>query len=205
MQKRLLFYLIGIAIACLGVTFLLKANVGAGPWDIVNIALVEKIGFTFGTWVIFFQVVFLFVNAFMLKKRPEYESVFTLVVWGLMMDFWTEIVFKDLVLTALPATMKWGAFLMGILLIGIGVGIYLTSNLPRMPYDGTMLAISDRFKVDINISRTILEGTALVMAFVLGGKIGIGTILIVLLIGNVIQFFKKVSIFIYHHKFSFKY
>jgi uncharacterized protein len=205
MKKKILFYLIGIAIACLGVTFLLKANVGAGPWDIVNMALVEKIGFTFGTWVIFFQVVFLFVNAFILKKRPEYESVMTLVVWGLLMDFWMEIVFKNIDLTQLPATMRWGAFLFGIVLIGVGVGIYLTSNLPRMPYDGTMLALSDRFKININISRTILEGTALIMALLLGGKIGIGTVLIVLLIGNIVQFFSKISIFIYHHKFSFRY
>ena len=205
MRKKIFFYLFGITIACLGVTFLLKSNVGAGPWDIVNIKLVEKIGFTFGTWVIFFQVIFLFLNSYLLKKRPEYESVVTLVVWGLLMDFWMEIVFRNVDLTFVPTPMKWGTFLLGIMLIGIGVAIYLTPDLPRMPYDGTMLALSERFHIEINVSRTILEGTALLMAIVLGGKIGIGTIVIVLLIGNVIQFFKKVSFIIYHHNFSFRF
>lgn len=204
MGKKILFYLVGITVACFGVTFMIKANVGAGPWDIVNIGLVNKVGLTFGTWVIIWQIIFLVINSFLLKKRPEYESIITVVLWGLMMDFWMEIVFKNMQLATLPPLLKWGFFLMGVLLIGVGVGIYLTSNLPRMPYDGTMVAISSRFKLGLNISRTILEVTAVVLAVSIGGKIGIGTVLIVLLIGHIIQFFNKISLQLYDYKFSFK-
>lgn len=204
MGKKILFYLIGISVACMGVTFMIKSNVGAGPWDVVNIGLVNKIGLTFGTWVIIWQIFFLLFNAVLLKKRPEFESIITVVFWGLMMDFWMEIVFQNLYLASLSPLMRWGSFLFGVLLIGVGVGIYLTSNLPRMPYDGTMIAISSRFKLGLNVSRTFLEGTAVIIAVSIGGKIGVGTVVIVLIIGSIIEFFNKISLQLYDHKFSFK-
>ena len=55
MGKKIFFYVLGISIACMGVTFILKSNAGAGPQDIVLLVLTEKTGFTFGTWVIISQ------------------------------------------------------------------------------------------------------------------------------------------------------
>jgi uncharacterized protein len=71
MGKQLFFYIIGIAIACMGVTCLLKSNAGAGPQDVVLLELAEKTGLTFGTWVIISQAVFLLFNSFLLKKGPS--------------------------------------------------------------------------------------------------------------------------------------
>lgn len=205
MGKKLLFYFLGIMIACLGVTFIIKANIGAGPWDIVNVGLTEKIGFTLGTWVIISQALFLFINAILLNKRPEFESVITILIWGLAVDFWMKIVFENWDPVNYALLMKWGIFLLGITLIGMGVGIYLTSNLPKMPYDGTMVAISSKFNVSLNISRTILEGSAFILSFFVGGSIGIGlgTVVILLVIGHIVQFFHKLSFLVYNSKISF--
>ena len=96
MVKKIFFYLFGIFIACMGVTFILKSNAGAGPQDIVLLVLTEKTGFTFGTWVIISQGFFLLFNSFLLKKRPEFESVITMMIWGIIMDFWMEIIFANL-------------------------------------------------------------------------------------------------------------
>lgn len=205
MGKKILYYILGLFIACLGVTFIIKANIGVGPWDIVTIGLSEKIGFTLGTWIIITQALFLLINALILNKRPEFESVITILIWGLAVDFWMKIVFKNWELTMYSIPMKWGIFLLGILLIGMGVGIYLTSNLPKMPYDGTMVAISSRFNVGLNISRTILEGTAFVLSFFISGSVGIGlgTVVILLVIGHIIQFFHKLSRLVYNSKIIF--
>ena len=157
MGKKLIFFVTGIAIACLGVAFILKSNAGAGPQDVVLMVFAEKTGVTFGTWVIISQGVFLLCNALLLKKRPQYESVFTMVLWGLLVDFWLEIVFVDLHLLLITPVLRWFFFLLGVLLIGIGVGIYLTSELPRMPYDGLMVALTEKFHLNLMVSRTILE------------------------------------------------
>lgn len=193
MGKKILFYVIGISIACLGVTFILKSNAGAGPQDVVLMVLAEKSGFTFGTWVIISQGLFLLFNSFLLKKRPEFESVITMIFWGLVVDFWMEIIFSDLELLLSTPLLRWACFLLGVLLIGIGVGIYLTPNLPRMPYDGMMVALCERFQLSLMVSRTILEITFIIIGILVGGNIGVGTIVLVVCIGTIIQFFNQIS------------
>ncbi len=197
MGKKILFYVVGISIACLGVTFILKSNAGAGPQDVVLMVLSEKSGLTFGTWVIISQGLFLLFNSFLLKKRPEFESVITMIFWGIVVDFWMEMVFYDLELFLSTAWLRWVCFLLGVLLIGIGVGIYLTPNLPRMPYDGMMVALCERFQLSLMASRTILEITFIVIGVLVGGNIGAGTIVLVVCIGTIIQFFNQLSRKIY--------
>jgi uncharacterized protein len=203
MIKRVLYYLIGIAIACMGVAFIVKSNVGAGPQDIVLLVLAEKTGLTFGTWVMISQAIFLILTAFLLKNRPKYESIISIIIWGLLVDFWMERVFTNLeLLTIYDPSLKWSLFLGGILLIGLGVGVYLTSNLPSMPYDGLMIAVSMRFKMSLKASRTLLELIFIFLGICMGGRIGIGTVIIVLLIGVLIQFFHMLAGMLYHHKLN---
>lgn len=203
MGKKLLFFVTGIAIACMGVAFILKSNAGAGPQDVVLMVLADKTGVTFGTWVIISQGIFLLCNALLLKKRPQFESVFTMVLWGLLADFWLEIIFADLSFFLITPALRWFFFLLGVLFIGIGVGIYLTSELPRMPYDGLMVALSEKLHVNLMIARTILELFFIFLGILVGGKVGAGTIVIVLCIGSIIQFFNRISLKIYDEPFSF--
>lgn len=205
MAKRITYYLVGLAIACLGVCFLIHSKVGAGPWDVVNIGLTERFGLTLGTWMGLWQAFFLLVNALLLKRRPEFESIITIIIWGMIIDFWMGIVLKNLDLTKAPLIIKWSLFSLGVLLIGMGVGIYLTADLPKMPYDGTMVALSRKFNLSFTITRTMLEGSAVVLSFIVGGSvgIGIGTIIIFLVIGHIVQFFNKASWILYNKKISF--
>ena len=80
----------------------------------------------------------------------------------------------------------------GVLLIGIGVGIYLTPNLPRMPYDGMMVALCEKFQIKFNdVSYDF--GNSFLLWGIIGGKVGVGSIVLVLCIGTIIQFFNKLS------------
>jgi uncharacterized protein len=201
MTKKILFYLIGISIACLGVTFILKSNAGAGPQDVVLLVLAKKSGLTFGTWVIISQGVFLLLHSMILKIRPKIESVITMIIWGLIVDFWMEIIFVNLDRMLHTPLWRWGVFLVGVLLIGIGVGIYLTANLPAMPYDGLMVGLTEKFKINLMTSRTILEIIFIIIGAVIGGKIGVGTIVLVICIGTIIQFFNELAQKIYKYSF----
>jgi uncharacterized protein len=201
MTKKVLFYLIGISIACLGVTFILKSNAGAGPQDVVLLVLAKKSGLTFGTWVIISQGVFLLLHSMILKIRPKIESVITMIIWGLIVDFWMEIIFVNLDSMLHTPLWRWGVFLVGVLLIGIGVGIYLTANLPAMPYDGLMVGLTEKFKINLMTSRTILEIIFIIIGAAIGGKIGVGTIVLVICIGTIIQFFNELAQKIYKYSF----
>ncbi|MBM7692113.1 putative membrane protein YczE [Peribacillus deserti] len=204
MIKKIPLYAFGILIACLGVALIINSTVGAGPWDILFVTLTVKFGLTMGTWVMIWQAGFLIFNAILLKKRPEIESFITVLLWGVTVDFWMYVVVKGIDLTVSPLLVKWSVFLIGVILIGFGVGIYLSTNLPRMPYDGTMVAISQRFKLSLRVSRLILEGSAVILGILFGGTMGIGTIVIVLLIGSIIQFFNKIANQIVDSKLMFR-
>lgn len=203
MIKKILFYLIGITIACLGVTFILKSNAGAGPQDVVLLILAEKSDLTFGTWVIISQAIFLLIQSILLQIRPKIESVITMVIWGVIVDFWLEIIFTNLDSWLTTPSLRWACFLSGVVLIGIGVGTYITANLPAMPYDGLMVGLTQKFPINLMVSRTILEIIFILIGIVIGGKIGVGTIVLVLCIGTVIQFFNQLALKLYH--FSFRY
>ncbi|GAA3327871.1 hypothetical protein GCM10020331_069560 [Ectobacillus funiculus] len=56
-----------------------------------------------------------------------------------------------------------------------------------MPYDGTMLAIVERFRLNMNFSRTILEGAGLLAAYFIGGPVGLGSVVFVFFLGAFIQ------------------
>lgn len=187
MIKRSIFYVAGMIIACTGVGLVIKSNIGAGPWDAFYAGTSEKIGLSIGTCVIIGQIVFLLINSLLLKKRPVFESAITIVLWGLILDFCMEFLLKNVYLANLSLLSRWLFFLAGVVFIGIGIGAYLTSRFPSMPYDGTMLAIVERFRLNMNFSRTILEGAGLLAAYFIGGPVGLGSVVFVFFLGAFIQ------------------
>ena len=68
---RSLFFFLGIFILTFGICLTIKAELGVGAWDALNVALTEWIGLTIGTWVIIDGAVLLFVNAILLKKKTR--------------------------------------------------------------------------------------------------------------------------------------
>ena len=67
-----------------------------------------------------------------------------------------------------------------------------------MPYDGMMVALCEKFQMSLMMSRTILEISFIIIGVIIGGKIGVGSIVLVLCIGTIIQFFNKLSGKIYN-------
>src|SRR3954447_26499573 len=92
---RTLFFIIGLFIMTFGVCLTIKAELGAGAWDALNVALTEWVGLTIGAWVIIEGAVLIIVNALLLKKRPEILSLLTIILVGSSVDFWILIVLKS--------------------------------------------------------------------------------------------------------------
>jgi uncharacterized membrane protein YczE len=75
----------------------------------------------------------------------------------------------------------------GIALVGIGSGLYLTANLGPGPRDGLMTGIHFRTGMSLRLIRTMLEGGALISGWILGGRVGLGTVAFALLVGPTVQ------------------
>jgi uncharacterized protein len=186
---RGLFYLVGLAIISLGVPLTIIAGLGTGAWDALNVGLSKTIGLSVGNWVIIIGLILIAVNALLLQVRPDFYAIITIVLVGEMIDFWLDFVFttwqSDVFFIQLIVLMA------GILLLSLGIAIYLQAQFAFIPIDGFMLAIHKITGLNVSISKTIGELTALVFALIFQGPIFIGTILVTFLIGPMIQLFMK--------------
>jgi uncharacterized membrane protein YczE len=185
---RLLFFILGLAIMTFGVCMTIKVSeIGLGAWDALNVVLTEKVGLSVGKWVMIDGAVLIFVNAYLVKRKPDFLSFLTIIVIGSLVDFWLVTVFD--LFQVDHFLVKLGMLLVGILIIGFGASIYLQAKFPQSPIDNFMLAIKERFRVNLMAAKTIGEVTALIPAFLLGGPISYGTIIITFTVGPAIQLF----------------
>ncbi|MFJ7724993.1 YitT family protein [Neobacillus sp. NPDC097160] len=185
---RLLFFIIGLSIMTFGVCMTIKvADIGVGAWDALNVVLTEKVGLSVGKWVMIDGAVLIFVNVLLAKKRPDLLSFLTIIFIGSLVDFWLITVFD--LFKVDQFIVKLAMLLVGILIIGFGAAIYLQAKFPQSPIDNFMLAIKERFHVNLMAAKTIGEITALIPAFFLKGPISYGTIIITFTVGPAIQLF----------------
>lgn len=185
--KRLLFWLLGVIILSLGASLTIKANMGVGAWDALNVGLSRIYGLTVGSFVIIIGIILLFVNAVLLKSRPDYMAVFTFFIIGSLIDFWMLVVLRNF--EPNEFMFKLVTLVVGLLIIGLGVAMYLQPKFPLNPIDNFMMAVSKRLGVSLVVAKTIGELLALVLALIVKGPIGFGTIIVTIGIGPSIQLF----------------
>lgn len=185
MKIKVLFYLIGLFLMGFGVTLTIKADLGAGAWDALNVGLSNVIGLTVGSWVIIVGIMLIFVNAIIVKGKPKLLALLTILLIGFSVDFWLLVVFKQVHFHTF--IQQCVSLLGGILFIAIGVAMYLQTKFPANPIDQLMISLHERFHLNFMVAKTIGEVVALILAFVLQGPIGVGTIIITFLIGPIIQ------------------
>jgi len=172
-----------------GVTLTIKADLGAGAWDALNVGLSNVIGLTVGSWVIIIGVILIFINALIVRGKPKFLAVVTILLIGFSVDFWLIVVMSNVHLSTL--LLQVISLIAGIILISIGVAMYLQTKFPANPIDQLMISLHERFHLNFMIAKTIGEVTALILAFILQGPIGVGTIIITFLIGPMIQWINK--------------
>lgn len=194
--KRVISFFGGLMILSLGVSFTILSGLGAGAWDALNVGLSNLVGFTVGTWVIIIGLLLILINALLLKKKPEFIAMITVIIIGYFIDFWLIIVFPDFYPEAF--LIKFMVLLSGVVLMGFGIATYLQGKFAVVPIDRLMMALQFRLKVNLMVGKTIGEVTALIFAFIVGGPIGIGTLIVTFSIGPLIQvFFPYLEKFVY--------
>lgn len=187
MRERIIFFFVGLLILTLGVALIIKANLGASSWDALAVGESATFGLTVGTCVFINGIILIFINAFLLKRRPEVFAALSIFIIGLLIDFWLLVGLENFA----PANLgvQWAALAVGIISLGVGVAVYLQAKFPSSPMDTIMIAISERFGLSLRSSRMISEGLALALAVAFGGAVGIGTVIVTLSLGFIVQFF----------------
>ncbi len=178
--RRFAQLLFGLVLMGLGVALLLAADLGAAPWDVLHQGIARATSLSVGTTVI---VVGLLVFAVWvpLQLRPGVGTILNAFLVGPMIDLGL------MVLPQPPAMANRIAYLLlGTLLFGTGAGLYIAAGLGPGPRDGLMTGLAAR-GLPLRWVRTGLEVGVLAMGWALGGTVGIGTLVVALTLGHVIQ------------------
>jgi uncharacterized membrane protein YczE len=178
---RLPGLVLGLALFGIGIAVMVAAGLGLGPWEAFHQGISRLTGIPLGTVGILVGIPVL-LGWIPLREWPGLGTVLNLLLIG------TTI---NLVLPLLPSPdlpiVRLGMSAGGVALIAVGSGFYLSADLGPGPRDGLMTGLHYRFGWSIRRARTAVELAVLAAGFLMGGTIGIGTVMFALGIGPLVQ------------------
>lgn len=181
--RRLVQLFIGLWLYGTAMAMFIRAELGLDPWDVFHYGVQRHIGWSFGTIVIVVGALVLLLWI-PLRQWPGLGTVANVFVIGIATD-----VMLALLETPTDLWLRWAFLLGGIVVNGLGGAMYIGSQYGPGPRDGLMTGLARRTGLSIRLVRTSLEITVLVIGWLLGGVVGVGTVLYALLIGPAVQAF----------------
>ena len=181
MTRRITQLLIGLAMYGISLAMFIRAGLGLDPWDVFHQGVSQKTGFSIGVVVIAvsFLVLLLWIP---LRQMPGIGTIANAVLVGL---------FADLGLWLIPEFSHLGgqiAMLAGaVILNGIASACYIGARLGPGARDGLMTGLVRRTGWSVRLVRTGIEVVVLAVGFLLGGSVGVGTVVYALAIGPIVQ------------------
>jgi uncharacterized membrane protein YczE len=177
--------LAGLWLFALGVVLGLRSGLGVSPWDVLHDGIRQASPLSFGAATVLVGVV-LVVVALAAGVRPGPGTLVNMVAIGLFADALLASGFvQDLAAGSLPV--RLAAVLAGVGLVALGSALYIGAGLGSGPRDSLMLALAARTGLPAGLIRGLLEGSVLGVGWLLGGVVGVGTVLFALGIGPAVQ------------------
>lgn len=173
--------LAGLALFGVGIALMVRSRLGLSPWEVLHQGIALHTGVPIGTVSIAMGVpIMLFWLP--LGQRPGWGTLLNIVLIGVV---------TDLSLLVLPMTdnllVRAISMTVGIVLIGLGSGLYLGSDMGAGPRDGVMMGLARRTGLSVRLIRTTIELSVLAVGWLMGGTVGIGTLAFALGIGPAVQ------------------
>ncbi len=172
---------ISLLIFGIGDGLLLLSHLGSTPWTVFAQGIANKTGGHIG-WVSFFVSVGVMLTWLPFKQKPGLGTILNISLIAVGLGFTASIV-------PAPTEMLWRIVFMlaGVILIGSASAFYLTCHMGPGPRDGLMVGLYQMTGWKIGTIRTLIEATVCFMGWLLGGIVGIGTLVFALGVGWVLQ------------------
>jgi uncharacterized membrane protein YczE len=194
---RIMVYILGMFLAGGGVNLILRSSIGAGSWDAVNDHSRILFDITLGTASLITNFTILAFIIFYRKKLKYFIVVIPIFGIALMMDLWDLLILSNINPNSLFNQILW--FIFGSTLLPFGLSLMITTKFPSMVYDEMTFAFMEIFKINNFLKvRVGVEILAVLIAIIQGviigigfGSVSIGTVVLAITIGPMIDFFIK--------------
>ena len=185
LPERLLRLLVGLWLYGLAIALMIEGAVGASPWDIFHLGVSLHVPLSFGTIMIVTAVGVLLAWV-PLRQMPGLGTVANTLLLGPFADL-------NLTLLATPDSLllRWAYLLGGVVVCAFATALYVGAQLGPGPRDGLMTGLARRTGWSIRWVRTAIEITVLAIGVLLGGIVGVGTVVFALGVGPLTQFFLR--------------
>ena len=171
-------FLYGVALG-----FMVRGGIGVAPWDVLSLGVARWTGLGYGVVTVLISIVVLLLWI-PLRQRVGLGTLLNALLIG---------PFAVLTLLVLPAPPSvWvGApmFVFGLVLLAFATGLYIAADFGPGPRDGLMTGLVRVTRWPVWLARTVIEGSVLLIGFLLGGPVGVGTVLFAFGVGPLIGWF----------------
>jgi len=184
--RRLVQLQVGLLLYGLSMALMIHSRLGLDPWDVFHQGVAKRLHLSFGTVVIIVGALVLLLWI-PLRQRPGVGTISNVVVIGVSVD-----VFLWLLPAPSALWLRITLLVAGVVLNGVATGMYIGARLGPGPRDGLMTGLVGRTGRSVRLVRTTIEVAVLLTGFLLGGTVGVATVLYAVSIGPLTQLFLPV-------------
>lgn len=181
----------GLFICSVGIVMTINANLGMQPWDVLHRGLSNKLGITIGTATIIVAALTMIAD-FILGDNIGWGTVANMVLVGLFMDM---LIYSGFIPKATGLVSGLILLILGLIILAFGMVFYMDSGLGSGPRDGLMVCLQKKTKKSANVVKITMDITALAIGILLGGSVGIGTVISAFGLGLAIKVVFKICKF----------
>ncbi|NCA99294.1 MAG: hypothetical protein EOM70_07965 [Clostridia bacterium] len=163
----------GLFLFAVGIVLTMKANIGFAPWDVLHSGLSERTGISFGTISILIGLL-ICVLVVLLGEKLGLGTVLNMVLIGSFIDLLLKADIIPMAHSFVPGLIE---ITLGLFVIAFGSYFYIKAGFGAGPRDYLMIVLRRRTRLSVGVSRGLVEGTAVLFGWLLGGPVGGGTVL----------------------------
>jgi len=183
MIKKLGKVTIGLVLFSIGIILTVKAQIGYAPWDTFHYGLSAHIGIRYGLTVILVGVATVSI-AVLLGEQIGIGTLMNMTLIGIFCDV---IIKYDLIKTPSSFMLSVLMLILGLVIMSFASFFYIGAGLGAGPRDSLMVALTKKLNLPIGVCRNMIELFVLCVGWLLGGAVGIGTLLSAVLMGVIVQ------------------
>ena len=192
MIKEILKSAFGLFIFAVGVYLTIQANIGLAPWDCLSMGVSARVGYSYGIVHTAISILILVIDI-LLKEKIGYGTMLDALLVGNYVDW---IGYFKLVPVSESVPVSCIMVIAGLFIMGYGQYFYMDAAQGCGPRDSLLIALGKRFpKTPIGVVQTVMVGIALLIGWLLGGPVGIGTVISVFGMGTALQIVCKIMHF----------